>query len=164
MLQHKWPVKTNLKTLLIYIAIPLLVGGTTTLLTRNSMESFQTLNKPPLAPPDVLFPIVWTVLYVLMGIASYLIASSQKNQKDIQNPLTIYSLQLAINFLWPIFFFRLEWYLFSFFWIFLLWIFIFNTIRFFYPIHKTSAYLLMPYLLWVTFASYLNLFIFILNN
>ena len=157
-------MQTKLKTLLIYIAIPLLVGGTAALLTRNSMETFQTLNKPPLAPPGFLFPIVWTILYVLMGIASYLIASSQKNQEDIQNALTIYALQLAINFLWPIFFFRLEWYLFSFFWILLLWIFILNTIRLFYPINKTAAYLMIPYLIWVTFASYLNLFIFILNR
>ena len=157
-------MQTKLKTLLIYIAIPLLVGGTAALLTRNSMETFQTLNKPPLAPPGFLFPIVWTILYVLMGIASYLIASSQKNREDIQNALTIYALQLAINFLWPIFFFRLEWYLFSFFWILLLWIFILNTIRLFYPINKTAAYLMIPYLIWVTFASYLNLFIFILNR
>ena len=156
-------MKVNWKLLVICIAIPLAVGTTASLLTGGGMEVFETVNKPPLSPPGILFPIVWTILYTLMGIASYLVLSSGKNQEDITNALLIYLLQLAINFFWSIFFFNLEWYLFSFFWLILLWIFIRKTIQLFYPLSKTAAYLMIPYLLWVTFAGYLNLGIYLLN-
>jgi len=98
-----------------------------------------------------------------MGIASYLVYSSDKEKEEINNALLIYFLQLAVNFFWSIFFFNLEWYTFAFFWLVLLWVLIFYTIRLFYPISNTAAYLLIPYLLWVTFAGYLNLGIAALN-
>lgn len=156
-------MKTNKKLLFLCITLPLLVGITASLFTRNSMNLFSLLNKPPLAPPGFLFPIVWTILYTLMGIASYLVLSSGKNQDDITTALIVYLLQLAINFFWSIFFFNLEWYLFAFFWLILLWIFIKKTIQLFYPLSKTAAYLMIPYFLWVTFAGYLNLGIYLLN-
>ena len=156
-------MKTNKKLLFLCIALPLLVGITAGLLTRDSMSTFSMLNKPPLAPPGILFPIVWTILYTLMGIASYLVLSSGKNQDDITTALIVYLLQLAINFFWPIFFFNLEWYLFAFFWLILLWVLIRKTIQLFYPLSKTAAYLMIPYLVWVTFAGYLNLGIYLLN-
>lgn len=149
-------MKINYKTLLICIAIPLLAGGLSAALTANTMETFQQLNKPPLTPPGFLFPIVWTILYTLMGIASYLIVTSGKNQEDIQTALMAYGLQLFVNISWPIFFFRFDWYLFAFFVILLLWLFIVRTIRLFYDISKPAAYLMIPYLIWVTFATYLN--------
>lgn len=124
---------------------------------------FEQLNKPPLSPPGFLFPIVWTILYTLMGIASYLIFSANANREDINNALTVYALQLAVNFFWSIFFFNLRWYLFSFFWLILLWVLILDTIILFFRISKPAAYLLIPYLIWVTFAGYLNLGIFLLN-
>lgn len=153
----------NLKTFLICIAIPLLVGGVSALLTMNSMEAFSTMNKPPLSPPGFLFPIVWTILYILMGIASYLVLYSGYQKEDITDALLVYALQLAFNFFWSLFFFGLEWYLFSFFWLLLLWGLILYTIILFFPISKPAAYLLIPYLLWVTFAGYLNLGIALLN-
>lgn len=156
-------MRINIKQLVIYIAIPLLVGGLASLLTQGSMETFGRLNQPPLSPPGILFPIVWTILYTLMGIASYLIVSSDASKEEIQNALFVYALQLGVNFFWSIFFFNLEWYLFSFFWLILLWVFIVYTIVVFYRISKPAAYLLIPYLLWVTFAGYLNLGIAILN-
>lgn len=156
-------MKTNKKLLFLCIALPLLVGITAGLLTRDSMSTFSMLNKPPLSPPAILFPIVWTILYTLMGIASYLVLSSGKNQNDITTALIVYLLQLSINFFWPIFFFNLEWYLFAFFWLILLWILIRKTIQLFYPLSKTAAYLMIPYFLWVTFAGYLNLGIYLLN-
>lgn len=156
-------MKTNKKLLFLCIALPLLVGITAGLLTRDSMSTFSMLNKPPLSPPAILFPIVWTILYTLMGIASYLVLSSGKNQDDITTALIVYLLQLAINFFWSIFFFNLEWYLFAFFWLILLWIFIKKTIQLFYPLSKTAAYLMIPYLVWVTFAGYLNFGIYLLN-
>lgn len=156
-------MQSKTKTFLFFTAIPLLVGILAGLLTRGSMETFSRLNQPPLSPPGILFPIVWTILYALMGIASYLVYSSGKEKEEINNALLIYFLQLAVNFFWSIFFFNLEWYTFAFFWLVLLWVLIFYTIRLFYPISNTAAYLLIPYLLWVTFAGYLNLGIAALN-
>lgn len=156
-------MRLNIKQLIICIAIPLLIGSLSAFLTRDSMTTFSRVIKPPLSPPGILFPIVWTVLYTLMGIASYLIISSDAAKEDVQNAIFVYALQLGINFFWSIFFFNLQWYLFSFFWLLLLWTFILYTIVVFYRISKPAAYLLIPYLLWVTFAGYLNLGIAILN-
>lgn len=150
----------QLKLLIVCIAIPLLIGGLSGFITRNSMQIFQQFNKPPLTPPGYLFPIVWTILYILMGLASCLILSSDKKATPA---LTFYALQLIVNFFWPIFFFRFGWPLFSFLWLLLLWLLILKTIALFYEISKPAAYLLIPYLLWVTFAGYLNLSIYLLN-
>lgn len=156
-------MKINVKELLIAVAIPLLVGLLSSFLSMGGMEQFAAVNKPPLSPPGILFPIVWTILYTLMGVASYLVFSGIKDSQDIQDALTVYVVQLVVNFFWSIIFFNLEWYLFAFFWLVLLWVLIFYTIRLFYPISKTAAYLMIPYLLWVTFAGYLNLGIYLLN-
>ncbi|MDE6624733.1 MAG: tryptophan-rich sensory protein [Lachnospiraceae bacterium] len=156
-------MRSKIKTLAVCIAIPLIVGGISALISRNSMETFQMLDKPALSPPGALFPIVWTVLYILMGIASFLILTSDEDQEAIQSALAAYALQLAVNFFWSIFFFNLGWYLFAFFWLVLLWLLIVVTIQRFTPISLTAAYLMLPYLLWVTFAGYLNLSIYLLQ-
>ncbi len=156
-------MKKKIGTLVIGIAIPLLVGGLSALLSGGGMGVFATLEKPPLSPPGWLFPVVWTVLYTLMGIASWLVFSSGADSGQIRDALMVYFYQLVVNFLWPIFFFDFGWYLFSFFWLLLLWVLIVATIRRFYPISAAAAYLLVPYLLWVTFAGYLNLGIWLLN-
>ena len=109
--------KINLKTLLIFLAIPLIVGGISALLTMGGMEYFELLEKPLLSPPGWLFPVVWTLLYTLMGIASYLIVESGVEPSEKINALKVYFLQLAFNFLWSIFFFNLELYAFSFIWL-----------------------------------------------
>ncbi len=150
-------------TLVKCIAIPLAVGGAAALLSRGGMSLFEELYQPPLSPPGWLFPVVWTILYVLMGISSYLILTSGADQKDIFGALTLYAYQLTVNFLWPIFFFDFQWYLFSFFWLVLLWILIVLMVICFYRISKPAAWLMVPYLLWVTFAGYLNLGIWLLN-
>ena len=121
------------------------------------------VNKPPLSPPAFLFPIVWTILYILMGISAYLIIKSDANLEEKTKALKIYIYQLIVNFLWPIFFFNLKWYFFSFLWILLLWVLIIVMIREFSRISKTAGYLLVPYLLWVTFATYLTFAIWVLN-
>ena len=156
-------LKQNLKTLAKYIAIPLLAGSLSALLTRGGMGQFAALRKPPLSPPGWLFPVVWTALYILMGIASYLVSVSDAEEKSISRALAVYLYQLAVNFLWPVFFFDFGWYLFSFFWLLLLWAMIVLLIRMFYAISKPAAFLLLPYLLWVTFAGYLNFGIWVLN-
>ena len=150
-------------TLLKCIAIPLGIGVLSALLSGGGMRTFETLNKPLLSPPGWLFPVVWTVLYVLMGIASYLVLIADASQQEKEKALTLYGYQLAVNFLWPIFFFDFGWYLFAFFWLLLLWALIWLTIKHFQNISRAAALLLVPYLLWVTFAGYLNFAIWKLN-
>lgn len=148
------------KKLITCIAIPLAVGGLSALLTRDSMDAFATINKPVLSPPGWLFPVVWTILYILMGIASYLVLTSEKSNSAA---LAVYSIQLLVNFCWSILFFNLERYLLAFLWLVLLWLLIVKMTRLFYRISKPAGYLMIPYLLWVTFAGYLNFAIYLLN-
>ncbi|MCM1497812.1 MAG: tryptophan-rich sensory protein [Clostridium sp.] len=153
-------MKIQWKNLITCLAIPLAIGGLSALLTRNSMETFDLINKPGFSPPGWLFPVVWTVLYILMGIASYLVLISERSN---DNALAVYGLQLVFNFFWSIIFFNLRLYLFAFIWLVLLWLLIFKTVLLFYQISKPAGYLLIPYLLWVTFAGYLNFSIYLLN-
>ena len=145
----------NIKAFIISVLIPLAVGGLSALLSRNGMMSFDIVQKPPLTPPAILFPIAWTILYVLMGIASYFVFTSDSPLKE--SALRVYGIQLVFNFFWSIFFFNLSAYLFSFFWLLVMWFLIIICTLLFYAIDKKSAYLMLPYLVWVTFAGYLNL-------
>ena len=154
----------NKKLLIRSIALPLLVGTVAGLLTRTAMQDFDVLIKPPLSPPGWLFPVVWTILYTLMGISAFLIKTSDADAEVKSDALMIYNYQLIVNFLWSIFFFHFEWRLFSFVWILLLWVLIILMIRQFDKISKIAAYLNIPYLLWVTFAAYLNFGIWWLNR
>lgn len=157
-------MKIKWKLLFLCILIPLIIGVFSGIISGNSIEQFSKMNKPSLSPPGWLFPIVWTILYVLMGIASYLVlVSNNKNQNVLKKALKTYGIQLIFNFFWSIWFFNLNLYFFSFLWLIILWILISITILLFYKISKLSAYLLLPYILWVTFAGYLNLGIAILN-
>ncbi len=155
-------IKKNL--LIICIAIPLIVGAVSAFLTSGSMQAFARLNKPAFAPPGWLFPVVWTILYTLMGISSYLVLTSGAEKEEIQNALKIYTYQLIVNFLWSTFFFNFEWYLFAFIWLVLLWILVLLMILRFKDISKLAAYLNIPYILWLTFAGYLNFAIWLLNR
>ena len=157
-------MKLNKRLLFICIAIPLIVGAVAVLLTQNSMEVFSMVEKPPLAPPSWLFPVAWTILYILMGVSSYIIITSDAEFYDIAEAMRIYVYQLIVNFLWPTFFFNFRWYFFSFLWLVLLWILVFFMIRKFSMINKVAALLNIPYLVWLTFAGYLNLGIWWLNR
>lgn len=157
-------MKIKWKQLLICVAIPLAVGALSALLSGDGMAEFAVLNKPPLSPPAWLFPVVWTILYVLMGIASYLVLTSGTSTDKITKALTVYGLQLAVNFFWSIIFFRLSMYLFAFFWLLLLWLLIIVTMVRFYRVKELAGDLMIPYLLWVTFAGYLNFGIYLLNR
>lgn len=156
-------MKRRWKSLAIAIAIPLAVGGLSALLTMDSMKTFSSLNQPPLSPPGWLFGVVWTLLYALMGVASWLVYVSPAPQAEKTTALRLYGAQLLVNFFWSIIFFNLEAYLFAFAWLLLLWVLIFATLLYFYRIRPISAYLLIPYLAWVTFAGYLNYAIYLLN-
>lgn len=156
-------MKQNRRQLLICIAIPLAVGGLSAWLTRGSMDTFAALNKPPLSPPGWLFPVVWTILFVLMGLASYLVLKSGKPQQKVNRALRLYGIQLGVNFFWSVFFFNLSLYLFSFIWLILLWILILVTTIRFRRLSQPAGMLMLPYLLWVAFAGYLNPGIYLLN-
>jgi len=151
--------KINYKLLILNIIFPLIIGGIGTLLGNPS--TYNIINKPPFSPPAILFPIVWTILYILMGISAYIVISSNNPEK--RKAYIIYILQLIVNGLWSFFFFRLKWYLFAFFWIILLIVLVILMIDRFYKINKLSAYLQLPYLAWLIFASVLNLSIYLLN-
>jgi len=152
------------KQLLICIAIPLAVGALSALLSGDGMAEFATVNQPPLSPPAWLFPVVWTILYTLMGIASYLVLTSGASTDKTKKALAVYGIQLAVNFFWSIIFFRFSMYLFAFFWLILLWLLIIVTMVRFYRIKEPAGDLIVPYLLWVTFAGYLNFGIYLLNR
>ena len=153
-------MKIQWKKLLLCIVVPLAVGGLSALLTRNGTALFQTLSKPSFSPPGWLFPVVWTILYILMGIAVYLVLVSKKTDRGA---LTFYGIQLFFNFFWPVLFFNMELYLFAFIWLVVLWILIFVTSLLFHNVSKVSGYLMLPYLLWTAFAGYLNFSIYLLN-
>lgn len=142
------------------ILIPLIVGGIVGLLISSSID-YNSLQKPFLAPPSITFPIVWTILYILMGISYGLLKSNGLVDIEIDR---IYYLQLGVNALWSVFFFLLKWRLFSFFWILFLAVLVIIMIVKFYQKNKVAGLIQIPYILWVLFASYLNLFIYILNK
>ncbi len=155
-------LKIDFKKLIINIAIPLGVGALSALISMGSMETFATLNKPPLSPPGWLFPVVWSILYILMGISSYLITESGKPARA-KTALTVYGVQLFFNFMWSIIFFNFEAYLFAFIWLIALLVLIIANAYLFYQIDRRAGLLFIPYILWVIFAGYLNFGIFLLN-
>lgn len=149
------------KYIILNIAISLGIGGLSAFFTMNSMDIYQNINRPKLAPPGYIFPIVWTILYVLMGISSYLIHRS--NLKNKETALIIYYFQLLINFSWPIFFFNYQNFLLALAILFILNILVIILIKVTYSINHLASYLLIPYLIWILFALYLNFWIFIHN-
>ena len=155
-------MKIKWKPLLICLAIALAAGGLGALLS-GGMDTYPSLNQPPLSPPGWVFPIVWSILYLLMGYASYRVYMSEAQRADKRKALTFYGIQLALNFLWPRIFFGLQWYWAAFVWLLILWVCIYLTMYQFGQIDDTAENLLIPYLLWVTFAGYLNLGVALLN-
>ena len=153
--------KKNIKALVIAILIPLAVGALSALLTKDSMQVYNQLNKPALSPPPVVFPIVWAILYILMGISSYMIHKSGAHNRA--SALKLYAVQLALNLAWPIIFFALQLYLAAFLWLLALIAVLGVMIYRFYRINPLAAYLQLPYLAWTLFAAYLNWMVFLLN-
>ena len=154
----------KIKPYVISILIALGVSGLSALVTKNNMSVYTDLNKPLLAPPMIVFPIVWNILFILMGISSALVYVKGKDDKQKRNEaLRVYGLQLVVNFLWSIIFFNMRAYLFAFIWLIVLWLLIIYMIVKFHQISDIAAYLQLPYLIWVTFVGYLTLMIFILN-
>lgn len=154
--------KVNYKMLILFIGFALTAGFLGSLLGVN-MASFKNLKKPFFTPPSIAFPIIWTMLYILMGISSYLICCNKTDKKFKKRACFFYLIQLLVNTLWSLFFFRFGWYLFAFFWLLLLIALVIVMIIKFYKLKPLAAYLQIPYLLWLIIAGILNLSIVILN-
>ena len=156
-------MKLKWKPLVLCIALPLAVGGLASILSMDGIRAFDALVKPALTPPGWVFPAVWTALYILMGTASWLVLTSRRSREDIEAALTVYLCQLALNFFWPILFFRLRLYLFAFFWLTALWLMVLATMAFFHKLSRPAGLTLLPYLVWIIFAGYLNFGVYLLN-
>jgi translocator protein len=154
----------NVVRLIISIAIPLVVGFTSGFFTVTSVGSwFQTINKPSWNPPGWIFGPVWTTLYVFMGISLYLVWKSDACVMLKKTAISLFALQMILNFFWSLIFFnqhQVGWALVE---IIALWFFILLTIFAFAQVNKTAAWLLVPYISWVSFAMILNYAIWKLN-
>ncbi len=155
-------MRKTTRTFIVSILIALAVGALSSFLTMDSMEDFARLAQPPLSPPGWLFPIVWTVLFILMGIGAAMVYLSESEHRE--KALRVYAAQLAVNFLWSIIFFNLEARLFAFFWLLLLLALVIRMFFLFRKIRPLAAYLQIPYLLWLLFAAYLNFGVWLLNR
>ena len=157
-------IKPYILPFTVAIAIPLAVGALSAFLTKDNMDIYSKINTPPLSPPAILFPIVWSILYALMGVSSGMVyINRESNPQDAKNGFYYYGLSLVANFLWSILFFNLGAFLFSLVCLIALLYFIIQTIYFYKNVNKVAAYLQIPYAIWVAFAGYLNTAIFLLN-
>lgn len=152
------------KPLIICIAIPLAVGGLSSLLTMGSMKAFGQLRHPPLMPPDWAFPVAWSILYVLMGAASYLVYRANATAQMRYCALLAYGLMLIFNFVWPLLFFRLGMRLVAFVWLIMLFCLVLLTASLFERVRRIAGLLFIPYLAWTVFAGYLNFGVYWLNR
>lgn len=153
----------KLRPLILSILLTLGVGLLSGFLVGNSSQVYMNLVKPPLSPPAAVFPVVWTILYILMGISAYLIYVADAPKKEKREALKLYKIQLAMNFLWSFIFFKFNLYFLAFIWLMLLFVVVIIMIKKFNEIDDTASALMVPYALWLAFAGYLNLMIILLN-
>lgn len=156
-------IKKHWKTYALWILITEAIGALSGFLSREGMELYASaIAKPPLSPPGILFPIVWGILYALMGFSAariYLAPHSSARSTG----LNLYVAQLIVNFFWSLIFFNAQAFGLAFLWLLLLWILVFGMILVFRKIDPLAAYLQIPYLIWLTFAAYLNAGVWYLN-
>jgi translocator protein len=155
--------KRNLIALALSILIAEGTGFLSGFLARSGPDFYESLKRPAFSPPGWVFPVVWTILYLLMAIAAYRIWLKGKSGEDVKKALTLYAVQLFFNFLWSIIFFRFQLFGLAFLELLILLVFILLTTFEFYKIDKKAAYLMVPYILWVSFAGVLNYVIWRLN-
>ncbi len=157
-------MKQKIKSYAFFILTALAVGGLSAFFTRNNMNLQYEVLMPPLSPPSIAFPIVWSILFILMGVSAAIIYNAKVPAQQKQSALLVYALSLAVNFSWNIIFFNARAFLFAFFWLlFLLYLIVLTIIKY-YKINKIAAYLQLPYALWVAFAGYLTAGIWWLNR
>lgn len=155
--------KSKLRVYGIFILVTEAVGTVAGLLTSLGMEKYAAVEKPALTPPDIVFPIAWSILYALMAVSAARIWLTEESTER-ERGLKLYVIQLGMNFIWSIFFFNFQLYGFSFFWLLLLLAVIILMAVSFYKMDRIAAYLLIPYILWVSFAGYLNFMVWMLNR
>ena len=146
------------------IIIPLAIGGLSAFITRDSMDIYDKINQPFLAPPSWVFPVAWTVLFILMGISSAMIYRADAPAEDKKKAFRLYGINLVVNFFWSIIFFNLGAFLGAFLWLMLLIFIIVKMMSAFYKIKPAAAYLQIPYVVWCCFASYLTASIWLMNG
>ena len=148
----------KVKDLIKAIIIPLSLGFLISLLIKTNL--YDNIIKPVLSPPKIIFPIVWTIIYILLGVSNFLI--NKNGKKEVPN--LIYYVGLAINLIWPFIFFNFKEYLIALIWLFILIAFVILMMIEYFKINKLAFYLQIPYILWLLFAFYLNYQIFVLNG
>lgn len=156
-------MKIRWKTLIFNLAVPLITGAVSGFLTRSAMQQYGQLNQPPLSPPSAVFPVVWTTLFLLMGISAYLVTMKRSDGLKSFDLPAVYWIQLIVNFIWPLIFFNLAIYGIALAWLILLIIRVIYMIFQFHDITPAAGWLQVPYLLWLIFAGYLNAGIWLLN-
>ena len=149
------------KQLFVTVAVPLGLGLISSLITRSGIKDFAFANQPALTPPPWVFAVAWTVLYILMGVSSYIIRSY--GEEATRTASAFYALQLAFNVTWPLIFFGAKSYLFAFIWLLILFGLAVAMVVSFWKIDKKAALLEIPYIVWLAFAAYLNLGVYVLN-
>lgn len=160
--------KQSLLALALNLVLVAAVSGLSVLLSGDGMDRYPDLVRPPFSPPGIVFPVVWTILFILMAVSAWMILRSLTEVFSIKGALyspslLLYFVQLIVNLLWPLLFFRLSLYLPALLWLVLLIVLVVQMIRSFYRVNKTAALLQIPYLLWLVFAGYLNLGVWLLN-
>ena len=140
------------------------IGVVSALFTMNTMEKYKELQLPPFSPPGWVFPVVWSILFLLMGIASYMVWVEGIEKRNVRDALVYYGIQLGFNFFWTIIFFRFEMRFLALLWIIALLFFIIITTVQFFKVKRAAGYLMIPYILWVSFAVYLNYMTWVLNK
>ena len=157
-------MKRNWKPYLFWILLSEAVGGLSGWLTREGTKIYQqTISQPPLSPPGWVFPVVWTILFALMGISAARIYLAPPSKERSQG-LNLFIAQLVVNFFWSPIFFNLQAFAFAFFWLLILWGLVLWMIFTFRKVDPLAAKLQIPYLIWLTFAAYLNLGVWYLNR
>ena len=156
-------MKIRVKPLAVSLAIPLVLGALSGFMAREGMAAFAALKKPPLTPPGWVFPVVWTILYAMMGYASYLVHTSGESIGAVRVALAVYGVSLAVNLLWPQLFFSQGAYMAAFLLLCALFVLVLWTARLFGALVPTAGALLAPYLIWLAYAGYLNLGVARLN-
>lgn len=156
-------INFNLKKFLVSIIIPLAIGGLSAFITKDNMDLYSKIVTPAFSPPGWLFPIVWSVLYTLLGVSLYLVWNKKTNALSKTPAFVLFAIQLLLNFIWSPIFFNKQWFLLAFAVLIALLFATLAMIYTFYKISKPAAFLQIPYILWLAFAGYLNLAIYLLN-
>ena len=157
-------IKIDFKKLIFSLLPPVVAGGLSALITRGDMDLYDKIKKPPLAPPGIVFPIVWSVLYILMGVSFYLVWKENADYNDKKRAFIFYFISLFLNFIWSPVFFSFKQFLPAFIILVLMFICVAVYTTLYYNIKKAAGLLQIPYIIWLIIAAYLNLSIILLNR